>query len=192
VAGGIDISSEAARTRVEGCFEQHHGAVYRYALRRTRDSAAAEEVVAEVFAVVWRRHAELPDDPLPWLYGIARNTLANRRRSARRQRRLAQRLITTERTVNGRAEGSETVVDSDAALWALGRLKETDRELLMLIAWEGLSPSDAAQVLGCSEASLRTRLSRARARLEQIMSRAGLAHGTTGSDHADREEHPDE
>ena len=189
MAAGIDISSAAARSMVESCFEQHHGAVYRYAMRRTRDPAEAEEVVADVFAVVWRRHAELPDDPLPWLYGVARNTIANRSRSARRRRRLALRLTRAERTINGQVGASEAVADSDAARWALGKLREEDRERLMLIAWEGLSQTDAAQVLGCSEASLRARLSRARSRLEQLMSRAGLPHhDQTGSHSADRED----
>ena len=186
--GGTDTSSAAAKSRVESCFEQHHVAVYRYAMRRTRDPAEAEEVVADVFAVVWRRHADLPDDPLPWLYGVARNTIANRSRSARRRRRLALRLTRAERTINGQVGASEAVADSDAARWALGKLREEDRELLMLIAWEGLSQTEAAQVLGCSEASLRARLSRARSRLERIMSHAGLPHDPSGARPADREE----
>ena len=59
-------------------YREHYWAVSRYVARRLDGrTSEVEEVVAEVFTVAWRRRADLPDVPLPWLYGVARNCLAN-------------------------------------------------------------------------------------------------------------------
>src|SRR5450759_5204461 len=72
-------------------YEHHAGAVHRYALRRS-DRETADEITAQVFMVAWRRRSALPDDALPWLYGVARRALADQRRGAARRRRLGERL----------------------------------------------------------------------------------------------------
>ena len=79
--------------RFEELFREHYPAVRGYVLRRAHRDAV-QDVVAETFLVAWRRLEDVPDDPLPWLYGVARRTLANQRRSARRQGSLEQRLTT--------------------------------------------------------------------------------------------------
>lgn len=61
------------------------------------------------------------------------------------------------------------VTEREAALQALAGLPEADRELLTLIAWQGLSARQAAQVLGCTTATLTVRLYRARRRLESAL-----------------------
>jgi RNA polymerase sigma factor (sigma-70 family) len=77
--------------------------VLAYALRRTRDLADAQDAVAETFTVAWRRIEDAPpdEDARPWLYAIARRTIANQHRS--RRRRLALR----ERLLGGRPRGSD-------------------------------------------------------------------------------------
>jgi RNA polymerase sigma-70 factor (ECF subfamily) len=140
-----------------------HRRVYAYALRRT-DQDSAQDVVAETFLVAWRRREDLPPEPLPWLLGVARRVLANHVRSQRRRDALAQVLIDHAL----RHQPSFGEVDG-ALLRALAALGEADRELLLLVGWDGLRPAEAAQSLGCSAATFRVRLLRARRRLRALL-----------------------
>ena len=143
-------------------FGRHYGAVYGYAARRLgRDDAA--DAAAEVFTVVWRRIRTVPDEPetLPWLYGVARRVVANQQRSRMRRERLeAKALAEPVRPVEMNAADLDT---------ALAALRGTDREVLMLVAWEGLGPQGLAKTLGCSPNAAVVRLHRARARLAAAM-----------------------
>jgi RNA polymerase sigma-70 factor (ECF subfamily) len=58
------------RSRLEGLFSAHAGAVRAYARRRV-DPVAADDAVSEVFVIAWRRLDDVPDDALPWLLGLA-------------------------------------------------------------------------------------------------------------------------
>jgi RNA polymerase sigma-70 factor (ECF subfamily) len=148
---------EDRRARFEALYRNHAGAVAAYALRRA-SREVAEDVVADTFLVVWRRLDRVPDTPLPWLYAVARRTLANHRRSAVRRESLASRLQLEFRAVQ------PNPVDRGLRD-ALGSLRPNDREVLMLVAWEGLTPTEAAEALGCSPVACRIRLYRARKRL---------------------------
>lgn len=142
-------------------YESHADAVMRYALRRS-DRETAEEVTAQVFLVAWRRRTALPDDALPWLYGVARRALADHRRGAARRHRLSERLrgVTVEDT--------PALELRDGGLTdALRRLSSVDREALLLRYWEELEPEQVARALGCSRAAVAVRLHRARARLRR-------------------------
>ena len=161
-----------AEERFEALWCEHAGAVLRYARRRVPPEEA-EDVLAETFVVAWRRLDDAPGYALPWLLGIARRTAANalrgrRRRSALHERVAAQPATTT---THDPAKGH----GNDAAA-ALAGLRERDRELLTLIAWDGLGPAEAAQVLGCSSGALAVRLHRARARF------AAALHAQIGED----------
>lgn len=143
--------------RFEDLYRRHVAAIAAYALRRV-SREAAEDVVAETFLVAWRRLEEVPEPALPWLFGVARGTLANHHRSSRRREALAERL---------RVElGEVTVAPVEKRLLeGLLTLSIDDRELLLLTSWEGLSAGEAAEVLGCSAVACRIRLHRARKRL---------------------------
>jgi RNA polymerase sigma-70 factor (ECF subfamily) len=108
-------------------------------VRRRWNAEVADDVVADVLVVVWRRLGDIPDDPLPWLLGVARRVLANRRRGASRDAALRERMIfdqvTAPSATSMRSEPSQTV------LRALSALAERDRETLLLVAWEGLEPA---------------------------------------------------
>jgi RNA polymerase sigma-70 factor (ECF subfamily) len=153
------------RAWFEQLYRAHAGAVRTYARRRS-DAQTAEDVVADVFLVAWRKLGEVPgDDPLPWLLAVARRTLANRRRAGVRESALRGRL---------RFDRSAPVLGPHAAsdfdetvLVALGRLSEQDRETLLLVAWEGLTPAQAGAVVGVAPNTFSTRLSRARQRFER-------------------------
>ena len=148
-------------------YERHAPAVHRYALRRS-DPDTAEEVTAQVFLVAWRRRDALPQEPLPWLYGVARRALADQRRGASRRVRLRDRLEGT--AVPG---GTELELPDRGLANALGRLSETDREALLLRYWEELEPAQIARVMGCSRAAAVVRLHRARTRLRGALEAQG-------------------
>jgi RNA polymerase sigma-70 factor (ECF subfamily) len=146
----------------DGCYARVLG----YALRRT-DREDAREVAAEVFTVAWRRLEDVPTDAeLPWLLATARGTIANRRRAAAR-RPLPQ---ASDLPTAPEPDPAERVAARDALARAFARLSEDDREALMLLAWDGLRPREAAIVLGCSAATFSVRAHRARGRLASFLS----------------------
>jgi RNA polymerase sigma-70 factor (ECF subfamily) len=148
-------------------YERHADAVHRYALRRS-DRETAEEITAQVFMVAWRRRSALPEDALPWLYGVARRALADQRRGAARRKRLGQRLR------RGAVEEAPGHVLLDEGLTAaLRRLSQRDREALLLRYWEELEPAQIAKAMGCSRATMAVRLHRARLRLRGELEAAG-------------------
>jgi RNA polymerase sigma-70 factor (ECF subfamily) len=150
----------------ERLFETHFrgyaGRVHAFALRRA-DAEAAQEVTAETFLIAWRRRTEMPPDPLPWLYGIARRVLANERRTSNRRLSLAARIAAEPASPDVTGDGNHEV------LQALASLRESDREALLLSAWEGLSTREAAGVVDCTAATFAVRLHRARKRLARLL-----------------------
>jgi RNA polymerase sigma-70 factor (ECF subfamily) len=159
----------------ERLFRANHDRILAYALRRT-DSGDAEDVVADTFAVAWRRFEAIPPDPLPWLYGVARRTLANSRRSLRRRAQLASRLAADlGPSLRTGSDPAEQLGDVAVMQAALGALKERDREALMLVAWEGLDNQRAALALGVSPETFAVRLHRARRRLQAEVDRLAEA-----------------
>jgi len=162
--------------RFQRVFDAHYRLVVAYALRRTRSEADAHDVVAETFAVAWRRLDALPEDDgiVPWLYGVARRCLANQRRQASRQDRLAARLAeepVVSEELPGDAEASDEVV---AVRAALARLRPADQEILRLVTWEELSHREVAAALGVSPNAIAIRFHRARKRLERILLSEGI------------------
>jgi RNA polymerase sigma-70 factor (ECF subfamily) len=149
--------------RFEDLFRETYPLVRAYALRRAAPEAA-QDIVADTLLVAWRRFDEMPDDALPWLYGIARRVLANQRRSADRSAALEQRLADAGAS-HGPREVGENLADAELMRLAMGRLSDHGREALMLVAWHGLSGARAARAAGCSRAAFAVRLHRSRTRL---------------------------
>ncbi|MCW2898400.1 MAG: polymerase, sigma-24 subunit, subfamily [Streptosporangiaceae bacterium] len=158
----------STEAQFEQVWQEFSPAVLRYARRRVSPEDV-DDVVAETFVVVWRRLADAPDFPLPWLLGVARHVCANMRRSGRRYEALHARLTELPPPESRRASESSDDPQVTAAAGALRRLGERDRELLTLIAWDGLSSAEAAVALGCSQAALRVRLHRARRRFAALL-----------------------
>jgi RNA polymerase sigma-70 factor (ECF subfamily) len=136
--------------------------VWAYAAARA-GRQIADEVVSETFAVAWRRLADVPDPPLPWLLGVARNVLRDGYRAEARREACTAELARWAPRPSG--DVAEDVAERLAVLRAMAAIPEGDREVLILVAWQGLSPREAARVVGCSQAALRVRLHRARKRL---------------------------
>ena len=146
--------------RFEEIYAEHHDAVRAYVRRRV-DEDAVDDIVSETFVVCLRKIDSVPDEALPWLYAVARKTLANHRRALAR-REPAQAAIAGE---------PEPAGDGLLAA-AFAELSERDREVLRLVAWEGLSLRDASLVLGCSAVACRVRYHRAKSRLASKLSAA--------------------
>ena len=158
-------------------FEAYFERVYAYAVTRV-GGGLAEEVASETFNVAWRRREEVPEavpeEALPWLLGVARNVARNQFRAQARHESLAAELRSwTTRSELIYEDVGDAVADRDVLLRGLASLNETDREVLTLTAWQGLSAADAASVLGCTKATFYMRLHRARKHLEQAVANAG-------------------
>jgi RNA polymerase sigma-70 factor (ECF subfamily) len=156
---------QSAEERFAAVFA-HLGAITTYA--RRRGSGDADGVAAEVMTIAWRRLADVPeDDPLPWLYGTARNLVMAD------GRRLAKAARGAEIHEAAPVAAAPELTEIDPALWrALQSLSRLDQEALLLVAWEELTPGQAALALGINPAAFRVRLLRARRRM-----RATLAAG---------------
>jgi len=168
------------RVRFERLFADHATAVSAYARRRVGE-VAADDALSEVFVIAWRRLDEIPDNERAWLYACARNVIAHQRRRAARDVALVERL---KESVTVLPENDEVLARAFAEL--TGR----DRELLMLVAWEGLEPAEAAAVLGCSRGALGVRLHRARRRLARALHRIEADVSTETPQPATRESMP--
>jgi RNA polymerase sigma factor (sigma-70 family) len=165
------MTSEA-EARFDACFRAHYSEVLAYALRRLGERGTAEDVASQTFAVAWRRLDNLPQDPLPWLFGIARHVIRNETRSARRRSRLLARIGGADASVVA-ADHADSAAEASAVTTALRRLSENQREVLRLAAWEGLDAHRGGEALGCSPAAYTLRLHRARRRLAKELAASG-------------------
>lgn len=171
---------DAGELRFDRLWNENAGAVLRYAYRQVRRHEV-DDVVAETFAVAWRRLDDVPERALPWLLGVARGVAANARRADRRRDALHLRIV---RLPTSPAPDVGDLVDTgldDATATALARMSQRDRELLTLLAWDGLTPAEAAEVTGCSRATFHVRLHRARTRFRELLL-ASERHGPPGAE----------
>jgi len=153
------------RQRFDALFAAYSSDIVAYCWWRSASASDAQDAVAEVFLTAWRRFDELPEEDAArvWLYATARRVLANQRRSSRRREALRERLEREPApSVADPPDAEETRVRE-----ALMRLGLRDREVLLLSEWEGLTPAEIAEVLGCLTVTARGRLHRARRRFRE-------------------------
>lgn len=150
----------------------HYADLLAYLRRRTDSPDDAADAISETFTTAWRRVGDIPEGEQArlWLYGVARNVLANQRRGDSRRTALAVRL----RAELAAWDESTPRQDTGAIREAFQRLSADDRELLSLVSWEGLDTAQIATVLGCSRGAVRLRLHRARKRLARELHTADL------------------
>jgi RNA polymerase sigma-70 factor (ECF subfamily) len=151
-------------------FERHGARIHGYVLRRTGDPLAAEDIVAVVFLEAWRQRADVQlDQPsaLPWLYGVAANVLRHQHRSRRRHQAALARLAHLPPRSPALVERqAQAAADAARVLDQIRALPRRERDVLVLSVWEGLSHAEIAVALDTTIGTVKSRLSRARARLD--------------------------
>jgi RNA polymerase sigma factor (sigma-70 family) len=155
-----------AEYRFRAIFDVAYPALRRYGFHRGYGASEVDDLVAATFEVAWRKLDAVPaDDPVPWLIAVMRNHVRNRQRADHRARELTRRLPPAPVSYPGEAPSLE----SGAIAGALSALSDDDREILQLIAWDGLTPTQAAIILSLSPVATRSRLHRARYRLAALL-----------------------
>jgi RNA polymerase sigma-70 factor (ECF subfamily) len=167
------VSIDERQARFEALAPRLIEPLRRYLARRT-DPATADDVLADTLLVCWRRLDDVPDEALPWAYGVARKCLANAARSGRRQERVAAKIA----VVDPPAESTPAPGERDGAvIEALDAMRTEDAELLRLWAWERLAPGEIATVLGISSNAASIRLHRAREKLREELRKVEAPSG---------------
>lgn len=153
-------------------FERHANTVYNFCFRRTADWSLAEDLTSVVFLEAWRHRSDVVltgESARPWLLGVATNVIRHRRRAQRRQRVALHRLPReTEPDFVGDAD--ERLDDERrmrAALTLLARLPRREQDVFALCAWAELTYEETAAALRIPVGTVRSRLSRARARMRR-------------------------
>jgi len=144
----------------EALYTAHYQAIAGYVHRRVA-THEADDVIAQIFVVAWRRFDQVPAPPGDrlWLFGVARNSVADQRRSERRRIHLQTRL---SQDMAAAAAAWTPESPGEPVRAALRALRPADREALQLVLWDELSHAEAAAVLGCSPNAFELRYRRAR------------------------------
>lgn len=169
--------------RFRALYSRYHPAIIAYFARRIGSQDAAD-ACDEAFAVAWRRFATVPegDEALRWLYGVARNVLANQRRGQRRGKRLLARLGTLRQPdLLGPEPQVLRNLESQHVIEVLASMRPDDQELVLLSYWEGLTHAEIGQLLGCSKSAVDARMHRVLQRMRKAISRTG--HTPTAEPH---------
>ena len=155
-------------------FDRHGSTLLRFLARRV-DPADAEDLLGEVFRIAFERRSAFEQDrdsARPWLYGIAANVVAKHHRSEARRFRAMARVSARRPLDEDPAERAVAAADAGArwarVMDAIGTLPEAERQVLLLFAWEELSYDEIALALGVPAGTVRSRLSRGRARLAAL------------------------
>jgi RNA polymerase sigma-70 factor (ECF subfamily) len=183
-----DSPSVSAAERFEALYTGSYQEISGYVRRRVPPDAA-DDVVAQVFTVAWRRFGQVPSPPQDrlWLFGVARNCAAEHHRAAIRWLRLRARLSQEPAAaahVPGPGGPDGAGQDPGPVLAALASLRPKEREALQLVLWDELSHTEAAAVLGCTVNAFELRYRRARNRVRDALAAAwaDTARGTPTSD----------
>jgi RNA polymerase sigma-70 factor (ECF subfamily) len=181
-------ASRARAAAFEVIFDRHFGAIHAYVSRRAGPDLA-DELAAEAFAIAFRKRSRYDasrPDARPWLYGIAANLLARRRRTEERELRAYAR-TGLDPAAPDHAPGLHASLDARAAgpalAAALAALDHRDREVLLLFAWADLGYAEIAHALSVPIGTVRSRLSRARRLVRaELIERGELDALVPGSD----------
>lgn len=165
----------ADRVRFEQLYTETRVAILGYLLRRCGDPADAADLLAETYLTAWRRIDDIPEDgqARPWLYGVARRTLANYHRHQRVEDRLAETLRAQLLSKVDRTRSQHDSRFSDVISDSLDQLSTADREIIELAAYDQLTPAEIAVVIDKSPGAVRVRLHRIRRALRLDLLRAG-------------------
>ena len=174
IAGSLDDPE-----RFAVIFDRHADEIYRYTARRLGQQAAAD-AVSEVFLAAFRnrgRYQPSRGDARPWLYGIATKVVGQQLRAdGRRANLLAVVPVSPPAEFPAEEIGDRVAAEQmrPVLLGVLAALADADRELVLLVAWAGLSYEQVAQALEIPVGTVRSRLHRVRAKMRRAIDAAGL------------------
>ncbi len=156
-------------------YHRHADAVWRHAHRLTGSPTAAEDVLAATFLTAWRRRSDVrfaADSARPWLLAVAGNEARTERRRSGRHERLAHR-VGAAPAVRDHSDAVVAQIDDrrrlHRVLAALDELSADHRAVVELCMIAELPQADTARALGIPEATVRSRIHRARARLRVLL-----------------------
>jgi RNA polymerase sigma factor (sigma-70 family) len=165
-------------------YRRHVDLVIAFAARRVREPADVADLVANTFVVVLTAASGYDasrGEPTAWLLGIAARLIAGARRRRGRElaatARIAGRRLLDQGDIERLEERIDAARSSQAVIDAIGQLKPRAREALLLVGADGLTPGEAARVLGISPAAFRMRLSSARCALHEALAAPAAASG---------------
>jgi RNA polymerase sigma-70 factor (ECF subfamily) len=161
-------------------FRRHVPSVTLYGVRRCPHPEDVADLVSDTFFIALQaagRYIPETDTALPWLFGIARRVLAKQRRRAAGILRLLVKATNSQSLISASEEDAiASAIDAarqrPALEAAISRLSYLERQVLELVAYDGLSPAEAALVLNVTPNAARLRLSRARRHLRQSIEAA--------------------
>lgn len=161
-------------------YDRYRARIFRKAYARVQNVADAEDIVALVFLEAWRRRADVrlvDGSLLPWLLVVTANVTSNRERSLRRYRRLLAKVPPAAHVPDPSVEVAERIDGermSQGLRAAISRLSSTDQRLVDLCLVEQLPMATVASVLDLPVGTVKSRLSRARTRLQGYLRAAGV------------------
>lgn len=180
---GPPENDDRRRIRFETIYDASYAGVLRFVQRRVH-ATHAEDVVADVFTVAWRRIDDMPagaEEARAWLFGVARRILMATQRAEGRRQALTVRVADDQVTgALGSSLDHDLVLHHVDLARAWRRLSPVHQESLALVIWDDLTSTQAADVLGISAVAFRLRLSRARRALRHHLT-PGAASPTTPS-----------
>jgi RNA polymerase sigma-70 factor (ECF subfamily) len=149
-------------------FRLHEPRLRAFALRRTRSTVLADDLVGAVMVVAWQRFDAIPEEAaFGWLCGVASRVVLNDERGRRRRTRLVDRMIQERGPLSQHLDSQALLSEQREVLQtAFDQLNGDDQEVLRLSGWDGLSSKELALALDLHEVAARKRLSRARQRLK--------------------------
>jgi RNA polymerase sigma factor (sigma-70 family) len=157
--------------------------VLAYLARRVTPREEAADVGQLTLTTVWRKIDKVPradDEALPWLFAVARGELANHRRGQPRRLAATDRLraeLAAGVPAGGEpaayAPGSGATTEAERVHDALAALDATDREIVTLTYWDGLTADQVGRVVGLRGAAVRKRLQQARERMASTLTLPG-------------------
>ncbi|MFV0428493.1 MAG: RNA polymerase sigma factor [Arachnia sp.] len=173
--------SKRDEARFTDLYHESVSRVYAY-LRRHAAPDEAEPILTEVYLRAWQHVGELDPPALGWLITTARRLIIDQQRASSRRERLSGDVFALVRSDSG-PDPAEAAVSRTAAKSALRQLPEIDREALLLVAWEGLTHDEAAEVLGCTRGAFTARIRRAREHVAALLDPPFVDTATDRSTH---------
>jgi RNA polymerase sigma-70 factor (ECF subfamily) len=169
-------ADRALRLKVERLARHEAGSLLAYFSRRVSSQADAADLLGDTLLVLWRRASSIPDTDdvgRMWMFGIARRVLATHRRGLSRRLALADHLrceisiLPSTAALDGRTAAAPEDDRLEAVISALAELSNSDREIIMLVHFDGFTLVEAARLLHLRATTARSRYHRARNRLKE-------------------------